>query len=132
MKTKIYFLTAFLVFLFTLPSAYAQSTAADEGEISGKILDEVQKEFPYATVSLLNSKDSTIVRGTLTADNGNFQFKDIKPGDYLISVYVVGYKKTFKGPFAITSSSKKHSLDRVQLATDAQMLKGSILLNKSR
>lgn len=113
----------FFIFLFALDSAYAQSLPNADGEISGKVLDQVQKEFPYATVSLLNSKDSTVVRGTLTTDNGNFQFKEVKPGSYLVSVYVVGYKKIFKGPFAITSAQKQHNVERFQLVTDAQMLK---------
>jgi outer membrane receptor protein involved in Fe transport len=124
MKIKTYSLTVFFIFLFMLTRSYAQSPVSDDGEISGKVLDETQKEFPYATVSLLNSKDSTVVRGTLTGDNGSFQFKEVKPGNYLISIYVVGYKKTFKGPVAITSSHKKHILDRVQMVTDAQTLKG--------
>ena len=97
---------------------------AGHGEISGKVYDELQKEFPYATVSLLNSTDSTVVKGTLTSDNGSFVFKEVKAGSYLIAVYVVGYKKTFKGPYAVTTAQKNLTTGTIQMATDAQTLKG--------
>jgi hypothetical protein len=122
MRTKIYTLTVILIFV--LSGAYAQTAAGAAGEISGKVLDESQKDFPYATVSLLNSKDSTAIKGTLTTDNGSFQFKDLKAGTYMVSIYVVGYKKAFKGPFIIDNKRVKYNLDQVQLVIDAQTLKG--------
>ena len=125
MKTKIYtsfFLTLGLSFLF-FTSVNAQ-TAEIKGEISGKVLDEDQKAFPYATISLLNAKDSTAVKGTLTGDNGTYEFKGLNAGKYLVAIYVVGYKKAFKGPYAIGAERKLYEVGQVQLATDAKLLKG--------
>lgn len=125
MKTKIYssfFLILGVAFLL-LNEAKAQ-TATTSGEISGKVLDETQKAFPYASISLLNAKDSTAVKGTLTGDNGTYEFKGLNAGKYLVAIYVVGYKKTFKGPYSIGAEKQSHQVGQVQLAADAQQLKG--------
>jgi hypothetical protein len=124
MKRKIIFLVqTMLVVLLQLGFAYAQ-TNNETGVISGKVLDEVQKPFPYATVSLLNAKDSVLVRGTLTTDNGSYSLQNIKEGSYLLSFYVVGYKKVFRGPLAITAQKSNHSLAAVPLSMDSKQLKG--------
>jgi len=123
MRIKLYSFIAAFALLICFNYANAQSPA-DSGEIKGKVLDETQKEFPFATVSLMNSKDSVVIRGTLTADNGSFTFSDIKTGTYLIAVYVVGYKKAFKGPYVIGASQRTVNVERIQMTTDAQMLKG--------
>ncbi len=99
-------------------------TSTVTGEISGKVLDETKKAFPYATIGLLKAKDSTTVKGTLTQDNGDYEFKDILEGSYLISVNVVGYKKVVKGPFTINGASKVHAVPAVQLSQDSKELKG--------
>ncbi|WP_354333027.1 TonB-dependent receptor [Pedobacter sp. CG_S7] len=123
MKTiKILFL-AIGSFLMTMNFVKAQTSIAT-GEIFGKVLDEAQKEFPYATIGLLNAKDSTAVKGTLSKDNGVYEFKDVKTGNYLISIYVVGYKKVLKGPFEINGVKKVHAIGNVQLTQDAKLLKG--------
>lgn len=125
MKTKLYtsfFFSLAMVFLLFI-RVNAQSTTLT-GEITGKVLDEDQKAFPYATISLLNAKDSTAIKGTLTGDNGTYTFKDLNAGKYLIAIYVVGYKKTFKGPYAIGADKRLFQVEQVQLATDAKQLKG--------
>lgn len=122
MKTK--FSSLLLLIFAIIVLASQQTSAQDMGEISGKVLDETQKAFPYASVSLLNAKDSTSVKGTLTGDNGSYEFKGINNGKYLIAIYVVGYKKTIKGPYVITDNSKPITVDRVQLNADVKLLKG--------
>ncbi|MCX2451450.1 TonB-dependent receptor [Pedobacter sp. PLR] len=126
MKTKIYYFFPLLLstLLFIFNEAQAQNSAVGSGEISGKVLDETQKAFPYASISLLNAKDSISVRGTLTGDNGTYEFKSIQPGKYLVSIYVVGYKKMVKGPYQIGADQRLHSVGMVQMVVDAKQLKG--------
>jgi len=114
---------AFYIFLFASVSSAAQ-TANSTGEITGKVLDDKKQAFPYATVSILNAKDSSIVKGTLTADNGTFEIKSLKEGNYLVAIYVVGYKKGYSGPYSISAAKKTVNIGSVQLDTDAKLLKG--------
>jgi hypothetical protein len=123
MKLKLT-LTLFLLLIFSiLVKSYAQSTNLS-GEISGIVLDESGKAFPYASISLINAKDSVSIKGTLSADNGSFHFNKINEGKYLLSFSVVGYKKVFKGPFVISASNFKHMLVGFQMVEDATTLKG--------
>ncbi len=123
MKTKLIYVfsVVFCSFLLLSRRSNAQSST---GEISGKVLDEQHKAFPFASVNLLNAKDSTSVRGTLTSDKGLYELKGINAGKYLIAFNVIGYKKTIKGPFLITSVSKPVAVADVQLSVDAKQLKG--------
>nr|WP_121271524.1 TonB dependent receptor [Pedobacter schmidteae] len=124
MKTiKLFLVFALYTALLSFNRAKAQ-TDNFNGEITGKILDETQHAFPYASVSLLNAKDSTLVKGTLSSDNGVYLLAGIKQGTYLLAIYVVGYKKTYKGPYAITVAQRSHSLGSTQLLQESQLLKG--------
>ncbi|MEJ5960923.1 TonB-dependent receptor [Pedobacter immunditicola] len=117
------FLFAICSFLLTTTFVNAQTSTAT-GQISGKVLDEAKKAFPYATIGLLNAKDSTTVKGTLSKDNGEYEFKDLPKGNYLVSINVVGYKKVVKGPFEVNDLKKVHSVGQTQLSQDARELKG--------
>ncbi|WP_432709566.1 TonB-dependent receptor domain-containing protein [Pedobacter sp.] len=99
-------------------------TNINTGAISGKVLDEKREAFPYATIGLLNAKDSLAIQGTLTKENGQYEFKDVSMGSYLVSIYVVGYKKVFKGPYELNSAKSKIQLEAVQLVPDAKQLQG--------
>jgi hypothetical protein len=124
MKRKITPLTLALVLIFLYVGFAKAQTTNGTGIISGKVLDEAQKPFPYATVSLLNAKDSVLVRGTLTTDNGSYSLQNIKEGSYLLAYYVVGYKKVFRGPLTITAEKSVLNLAAVPLSMDSKQLKG--------
>ena len=126
---KVSLSTIVSIALLSIGIANAQ-TSNITGEISGKVLDETQKAFPYASVTLLNAKDSTLVKGTLSADNGSYTLADIKQGAYLVAFYVVGYKKMYKGPYTITAIKQTHKLDPTQLAQDSRQLKGVEIVKK--
>ncbi|SDJ75403.1 Outer membrane receptor proteins, mostly Fe transport [Pedobacter sp. ok626] len=124
MKTIKLFLSITLsIIIFSLTNLNAQGNNYT-GEIAGKVTDEKQDAFPYASVSLLNAKDSTLVKGTLSNDNGNYRLTNINQGTYLIAIYVVGYKKTYKGPYTITATNQSHKLDATQLNQDTKQLQG--------
>ena len=98
-------------------------TSVSTGIISGKVLDEKSLAFPYATIGLLSAKDSTAIKGTLTKENGQYEFKDLNMGNYLISIYVVGYKKVFKGPYILNPGKTSYQIEAIQLSPDANQLK---------
>jgi hypothetical protein len=123
MKTKATLIFALFLMIFVSLRSNAQAPSI-VGSVNGKILDEKHQAFPYASVSILNAKDSVVVKGSLTSDNGTFEFKGIKAGNYLLAAFVVGYKKVIKGPFSITAEKKAVILAEIQMSADAQLLKG--------
>lgn len=88
--------------------------------IEGTIMDSVlKKTLTSATVSLANAKDSSLVNFTRANEDGFFQFKNIVPGKYLLSVSYIGYQPLWLGlKMGITN---KLSLGNVYL-TDASQI----------
>jgi len=60
--------------------------------IQGTIKDSIaNRALNSATVSLVYAKDSSLVSFSRTNETGVFNFKNVSPGSYLISVSYVGY-----------------------------------------
>jgi len=61
--------------------------------ISGRIIDNKKQPIGFATISLLNSKTNKYVKGETSNENGEFLIEKVSPGDYILSVTMVGYMK---------------------------------------
>jgi iron complex outermembrane receptor protein len=105
MKTTIRY-TCFILTLLLLcrGTTIAQTAAA----IAGKLTNANGIGVEYATISLLRTQDSSLVKGTLTNETGNYQFDNVKAGKYLIKASSVGYINITSGP--LTVSTDKSSL----------------------
>ncbi|MDX1426465.1 MAG: outer membrane beta-barrel family protein [Salegentibacter mishustinae] len=76
-----------LLILFT-NSLFAQHT------IKGKLVTETNNPVTFANVILLDAQDSTSVyKGTISEDNGEFLLEEIASNDYLLKVSFVGYEE---------------------------------------
>ncbi|HSJ68181.1 MAG TPA: carboxypeptidase regulatory-like domain-containing protein, partial [Anditalea sp.] len=64
-------------------------------QVNGHIQDISGKPIAFANVLLLSPADSSIVKGSVSNENGAFQFDQIQEADYLISVSLLGFKKHF-------------------------------------
>lgn len=92
-----------------------------QGKISGKIIDKQSNEaMAFASVSIHKAKDSALVNGMVTADNGNFAIEKLPFGQYLVRVTFMGYA-TYWSPNAITlSASTPHvQLGKIAIAPTA-------------
>ncbi|MDF9796605.1 ferric enterobactin receptor [Catalinimonas alkaloidigena] len=59
--------------------------------VRGKVVDVDTKEaLPYATVSLFQLQDSSLVSGGITEENGTFSL-DAKAGNYYLTINFMGY-----------------------------------------
>lgn len=81
--TKIFFI---LMFTINSTATFAQTKTAT-AKISGSLTDVQNKAVSYATVSLLSAEDSSLIKGTLTNDAGNYSFDHVAPGNYLYQNY---------------------------------------------
>ena len=88
--------------------------------IEGTIMDSVlKKTLTSATVSLANAKDSSLINFTRANEDGFFQFKNIVPGKYLLSVSYIGYQPLWLG--LKMGTTNKLSLGNIYL-TDASQI----------
>lgn len=78
----------FILLSFTY-STYSQS-------ISGIVMDKNENNIPFVNVLLINPKDSTLYKGTITDEFGKFQFSEVKKETYKLNVSLLGYKSINK------------------------------------
>lgn len=88
-----------LCFLSILFSRAAVQTALN-GRIYGRITDERNIPFGYANISLLRASDSTLIKGTASANDGSFSL-NMPDGNYIVAVSMMGFDKLIKGPYLI-------------------------------
>ena len=99
------------------------SFAAD---IKGLIIDSDNTPLTGATVILENTKDSIRV-GLQTADlDGNFQFKNIKSGRYLVTVSMTGMDSKYLN-VNVPDSSDIINMGNIILSENAIMLKETVV-----
>ncbi len=91
------FIVSFILCSCRLVSAQNHQSAS----ITIKILDDEQKGIEGATASLLNSKDSSIVKINISEKDGSVLFENIKEGGYIINATSLGYKKKYSAPFIV-------------------------------
>ena len=83
-----------LVVTILLSNSYTAN--AQNVTIEGTIMDSsIKKPLNYATISLANAKDSSLISFTRANDAGFFQLKNVSAGKYLISISYVGYQFTW-------------------------------------
>ena len=88
--TSLFLLLILLISSYTINATEIEAPA--EPEIKGKIIDmETDGPLEYATVSLFDSQDSTLVTGVITDSKGNFSLK-AKPGKYYVVLQFIGYE----------------------------------------
>jgi iron complex outermembrane receptor protein len=105
-----------LLLAITGSAAFAQNTP----RISGSVKDAEGKFLSAATVSLLHSKDSSLVKIAVSDKGGLYEFLNIKEGTYLLSISSVGYKKSFSKVFEFTGAD--HELPVVSLEPSPQKM----------
>src|SRR5699024_10838833 len=76
----------------------------------------------YANLSLLRSRDSSVVTYTTTNPEGKFEFDKQARGTYLIKAESIGYQTTFSKPISLTAGNPTVTIDTLLMPTDAHQL----------
>lgn len=59
--------------------------------VRGSVLDNQGEALPQASVRLLAARDSSLVKGVVTADNGRFRLDGVGQGSYIVEATYVGF-----------------------------------------
>ena len=63
------------------------------GNVSGKITDlNNGKKLEFANISIVNTKWNKVIEGTISNEDGKFNFSGILIGDYILQIKYLGYK----------------------------------------
>lgn len=119
MRKNILFVSLMLILISSLK-------AQTESKIQGMVKDDAEKPVPAATVSLLKAADSSLVKIAVSEANGNFEFNNIKEGNYLLSVTSVGYETAHTQTFLINTEALT-KLPGVKLTSSSNNMKGIVV-----
>ncbi len=93
-----------LTLLVCLFSFY--NLAQAQGSIKGNVLDAENQAALYANVVLHSAKDSSMVKGGITDENGDFQLLNVPFDQYYLQVSYVGFAPYLSPNFALNTSEK--------------------------
>lgn len=117
---------AFIFAIFFVFSLFAQPTQFGEqrqtepiGIVRGRVFDLASKQpMEYVSVSLRRSRDSSIIAGTLTNNDGTFELKNIAFGRYYLALKFVGFKTKIIDSIFLTPRSSTIMLGNIFIEND--------------
>lgn len=92
-----------------------------QGKIQGKVLEKVDVPASFATVALVSLKDSSIIKGIIADEKGDYLFVNVVSGGYIITVSTMGFKKYFSK--IIQLEEVDITLPDIFLQEESQLLK---------
>lgn len=109
-----------LILLCVASTVVAQKKVV--GSVKGKVVDSLKKEaLAEATVSVINTKDSSVVAYTVAKAGGAFEIGDLEAGLYRLVVSYSGYDNFAKN-FMISTDFPNVNLNSIFLQREGKML----------
>jgi len=91
-------------------------------QISGTIVNEKAQPVAAANV-LLKSTDSSVIKATITTEEGKFSFKNISPGIYTMHISAIGYRDHISSSFEY----RKEEVDTIILVAAPAVLQNVVV-----
>ncbi|WP_298473824.1 TonB-dependent receptor [uncultured Maribacter sp.] len=92
-----------LILFITLLIACSFQLAGQSSSIKGQLLDESKQAIVFANVALYKTKDSSIVKGVISDENGIFKLKDVAQGSYYLIASYLGFSDSKKENIQISA-----------------------------
>ena len=118
-----------MVILFVLPlinlKCYSQT------KIYGKVINSNSHPISLATILLLKSKDSSLVKGVISSDSGTFTIGQVEAGKYFITCSHADYKQIFSPLIIINGINEFTDLGALLLyPKESELAKVTIITKK--
>jgi hypothetical protein len=75
--------------------------------IHGRVQDALGAPLPFATVLLLDAGDSSLVKGTVSGEKGDFRLDKVKVGTYLLTASLIGYTPAHGAAFTVGAADTR-------------------------
>jgi outer membrane receptor protein involved in Fe transport len=110
------YLFALIMLLLAVTSAgYAQ-------KVVGLVQDQSNTPLANVSVLLLQARDSSLVKGTLTQPTGAYTFEQVPAGTYRVSATSAGYEVQYSQPFTLQAADKPIELAPLKLLSSGKQL----------
>lgn len=110
--------------LLLIPILLIVTTTFAQTRVSGTVTDAARRPVPFATVMLLNARDSSLATGTVTDSAGYYYISNVKAGKYLMAASGVAAGKCYSAPFTADSSIPAVTIPVLRLPESTTALKG--------
>ena len=97
--------------------------------MDGKVFTVKGQPVDSATIVLMRSRDSSVVRSTISSKAGIFNFDHIEAGSYLVFITKLSYNKVYSGPYHVIEG-KTLSVDIFTLEPAVTQLKEVAITGK--
>ncbi len=101
---------------------------AQGAHVTGSVTDG-GKPLQLTTVSLLNSKDSTLVKTELTDNSGHYDLVT-GAGNYLLRISNLGYTDFWSAPFSLSDNQSYTAPDALMIKNDTKLKEVSVVSRK--
>lgn len=108
-----------LVFLLSAQSVLSQTGHS----LKGTVTDINSSPLAFVNAILLNSTDSSIVKGAITDEKGFYSFDEVEPGTYLLMLSQIGYSNSYSSAIIITEESGNQTMPTSTLLENTIQLK---------
>ena len=90
--------------------------------IHGKVLNAKNEPAASASVLLLQSKDSSLIKAAVCDNKGMYAFSTIKDGNYIIEANYLGYKQAYSNVFVTDKTHHDITVDNITLTAQTAQL----------
>ncbi len=114
---KITFLLVSLISFLTFAQKPKQDKSGKTGEIFGTIVDSITIEsLGYATVIAFKQPENIMIKGMVTADNGNFSLADLPLGNYTLKISFIGYATKMVEGISLSMNMSTYNTKNVSIS----------------
>ena len=108
--------------IFLLLSLFSLQVFAQSASIEGFVYDRsASAPLEFASVSLYESTNTTLINGKIADENGKFKFDKLKEGTYFLKIQFVGFE-TFQSPVIQLASNQKLNVGKQELLLNQNFL----------
>jgi iron complex outermembrane recepter protein len=110
--------------IFCLVFRFAASAQHVMGSLNGNVFDRQKKPIEGITISLLNAKDSAVLKRTATNSAGEYNFDDLLSGQYLVMASSPAFRNAYSGKHLITDGAPVVHIPDLLMAAASKELTG--------
>ena len=107
----------------------AKTQAQTNGKITGKVIDKNSKPLQLVTVSLLQIKDSSLVKAGITVADGSFEITPNMAGNFIVSFTIVDFENKFSDTFSL-KKGESYKVKTIVMERSTHKLTGVTVVSK--
>jgi hypothetical protein len=93
------------------------------GVVTGRVAEEgTMDPMEYTTIAVYSAEDSTLVGGTVSDMEGNFEIRKLPVGEYYIVTNYVGYNRKVIEPVFVTPDDRQEDVGLVEMSINTQSI----------